>query len=385
MSHRIPFNRPCVAGRETENIAAAIAAGRTSGDGPFTKQCQALLERRFGAARALLTTSCTSALEMAALLCDLGPGDEVILPSYTFVSTANAFVLRGAQPVFVDIRPDTLNLDERRVEQAVTDRTRVICPVHYAGVACEMDTILDIARRHGLRVVEDAAQGVNASYRGRWLGTLGDLGCFSFHETKNFSSGEGGALLVNDAALERRAEIVREKGTNRSQFLRGQVDKYSWVDVGSSYVPSDLLAAFLLGQLEQMERITQRREAIYRRYEAQLAPLAQDGRLVLPTIPAECRSNYHMFYVLTADIEERTALIAHLGRAGIQAVFHYVPLHSSVVGARLGTASTHLPVTDRVSAGLVRLPMFYDLTDSEVDEVCEAVTGFFRGGSRLSA
>jgi dTDP-4-amino-4,6-dideoxygalactose transaminase len=257
--------------------------------------------------------------------------------------------------------------------------------VHYAGVACEMDTILDIARRYGLRVVEDAAQGVNASYKGRWLGTLGDLGCHSFHETKNFSSGEGGALVVNDTALERRAEIIREKGTNRSQFLRGQVDKYSWVDVGSSYVPSDLLAAFLLGQLEHMERITERRAAIYHRYAECLAPLARDGRLGLPTVPAECRSNYHMFYVLTADIEERSALIEHLKAAGIQAVFHYVPLHSSVVGARLGTASAQLPVTDRVSAGLVRLPMFYDLSDSEVDEVCEAVAGFFRERSSVSA
>jgi dTDP-4-amino-4,6-dideoxygalactose transaminase len=377
MSYRIPFNKPCLVGSELDNAASAVRSGRTSGDGPFSKRCQQLMEQRFGARRVLLTTSCTSALEMAALLCDLEPGDEVILPSYTFVSTANAIVLRGAKPVFVDIRPDTLNLDERLIESAITPSTRAIWPVHYAGVACEMDEILAIASKHDLRVVEDAAQGVFASYKERSLGTLADLGCYSFHETKNFSSGEGGALVVNAEQYEKRAEIIREKGTNRSQFLRGQVDKYSWVDVGSSYVPSDILAGLLLGQLEQMEKITARRGAIFRQYVAMLAPLQVQGRLRLPVVPDHCRTNYHMFYVLTADIEERTALIEHLKRAGIQAAFHYVPLHNSIVGQRLGTDCCSLPVTERVSAQLVRLPIYYDLTDAEVRDVSGQIFSFY--------
>lgn len=377
MGYRIPFNKPCVAGSEVEYIGAAIAAGQTSGDGPFTKRCQELLETRFGAAKALLTTSCTAALEMAGLLCGLKAGDEVILPSYTFVSTANAIVLRGATPVFVDIRPDTLNLDERLIEGALTPRTRAVWPVHYAGVACEMDEIMTIARRHGLTVVEDAAQGVFASYRGRWLGTIGDLGCYSFHETKNFSCGEGGALLVNAERFHQRAEILREKGTNRSQFLRGQVDKYTWVDVGSSYVPSDLLAAFLYGQLQHMEAITAKRRAIFERYTQKFVPLADRGLVRLPVVPRHCGSNYHMFYMLTAGIEERSALIEHLKRAGILSVFHYVPLHTSPVGRSLGGRDGMLPVTEDVSARLLRLPLFCDMTETEVDEVVRGVYGFF--------
>jgi dTDP-4-amino-4,6-dideoxygalactose transaminase len=337
-----------------------------------------MLEQRFGAHRVLLTTSCTAALELAALLCDLQPGDEVIVPSYTFVSTANAFVLRGARPVFVDIRPDTLNIDERLIEQAITPRTRAIFPIHYAGVSCEMDAIMEIADRHSLKVVEDAAQGVFARYNDQWLGTIGHLGCYSFHETKNFSCGEGGALVINDPAMEKRAEILREKGTNRSQFMRGQVDKYTWVDVGSSYVPSDMLAAFLAGQLEHMDKITIRRGEIFDRYAALLGALAKQGLIRMPSVPQPCTPNHHMFYILTADIEERSALIAHLRAAGILAVFHYVPLHSSPFARSIGVPHTPLPVTEDISARLLRLPMYNDLTDHDVTEIAEAVLGFYR-------
>jgi dTDP-4-amino-4,6-dideoxygalactose transaminase len=375
---RIPFNKPSVVGSELIYVGQAVAGGHASGDGPFTRRAQAMLEERFGANRVLLTTSCTSALELAALLCDLQPGDEVIVPSYTFVSTANAFVLRGARPVFVDVRPDTLNIDERLIEQAITPRTRAIFPIHYAGVACEMDTIMDIADRHGLMVVEDAAQGVFARYKDRWLGTIGHLGCYSFHETKNISCGEGGALVINDPALEQRAEILREKGTNRSQFMRGEVDKYTWVGVGSSYVPSDMLAAFLLGQIENMEKITRRRGEIFDRYVAILAPLVERGLIRIPVLPQHSTTNYHMFYVLTADIEERTALIAHLRAAGILAVFHYVPLHSSPFAQSLGIPQTHLPRTEELSARLLRLPMYFDLNDSEVEDVASTVLDFYR-------
>jgi dTDP-4-amino-4,6-dideoxygalactose transaminase len=378
MTIRIPFNKPSVVGSELIYVGQAVAGGHASGDGPFTRRAQAMLEERFGAKRVLLTTSCTSALELAALLCDLQPGDEVIVPSYTFVSTANAFVLRGARPVFVDVRPDTLNIDERLIEQAITPRTRAIFPIHYAGVACEMDAIMDIADRHGLLVVEDAAQGVFAQYKDRWLGTIGHLGCYSFHETKNISCGEGGALVINDPALEQRAEILREKGTNRSQFMRGQVDKYTWVDVGSSYVPSDMLAAFLVGQIENMEKIARRRGEIFDRYVAILAPLVERGLIRIPVVPQHCTINYHMFYVLTADIEERTALIAHLRAAGILAVFHYVPLHSSPFARSLGIPQTHLPRTEELSARLLRLPMYFDLNDWEVEEVASTVLDFYR-------
>jgi len=302
----------------------------------------------------------------------------VIVPSYTFASTANAFVLRGARPVFVDVRPDTLNIDERLIEQAITPRTRAIFLIHYAGVACEMDAIMNIADRHGLLVVEDAAQGVHARYKDRWLGTLGHLGCYSFHETKNLSCGEGGALVINDPILEQRAEILREKGTNRSQFMRGQVDKYTWMDVGSSYGPSDMLAAFLVGQIENGEKITRRRGEIFDRYATLLAPLVERGLIRIPVVPPHCSTNYHMFYILTADIEERTALIAHLGAAGILAVFHYVPLHSSPFAQSLGVPPTHLPTTEELSARLLRLPMYYDLTDWDVEEVASAVLDFYR-------
>ena len=378
MTIHIPFNKPSIVGSELIYVGQAVAGGHASGDGPFTRRAQKLMEERFGARRMLLTTSCTAALEMAALLCDLGPDDEVILPSYTFVSTANAVVLRGATPVFVDIRPDTLNIDERLIEAAITPRTRAIFPIHYAGVACEMDEIMAIAGRHNLLVVEDAAQGVFAKYKDQWLGTLGHMGCYSFHETKNFSCGEGGALVINDPRLEKRAEILREKGTNRSQFLRGQVDKYTWVDIGSSYVPSDMLAAFLVGQLENMEKITTRRGEIYNRYAGMLAPLAERGLIHLPSVPQHCTNNFHMFYILAADLDERTALIAHLRQAGILAVFHYVPLHSSPFARSLGVPQASLPVTEDSSSRLLRLPMYFDLTDREVAEVAGCVLDFYR-------
>jgi dTDP-4-amino-4,6-dideoxygalactose transaminase len=389
MTITIPFNKPCIVGPELIYVGQAVAGGHASGDGPFTKRVEKLMQTQFGAPRVLMTTSCTAAIEMAAVLCNLEPGDEVILPSYTFVSTANAVVLRGARPVFVDIRPDTLNIDERLIEAAVTPRTKAIFVIHYAGVACEMDPIMAMARSHNLIVVEDAAQGVFARYKDRWLGAIGHLGCYSFHETKNFSCGEGGALVVNDPRFEKRAEVLRDKGTNRSQFLRGQVDKYTWVDVGSSYAPSDILAAFLLGQLENMERITARRRAIYDRYAGALVPLAAENRIGVPFSPSHCTTNHHMFYLLAADLEERTALIAHLREAGILAVFHYVPLHSSPFARSISLPQAELPVTDRVSSSLVRLPMYYDLADQEVDEIARCVMAFYdrrangrAGGSR---
>ncbi len=377
MSYRIPFNKPFLAGDEAELVARCLASGHTSGDGPFTRECQQLMEQRFGAARILLTTSCTSALEMAALLCDVSPGDEIILPSYTFVSTANAFLLRGATLRFVDVRPDTLNMDEHLIEQAITPRTKVIVPVHYASIGCEMDAIGALAQRNSLLVVEDAAQAVDATYRGRYLGTLGTLGAYSFHASKNFGCGEGGALLVNDASLVERAEIIREKGTNRSRFFRGQVDKYTWVDVGSSYVPADVLAALLLSQLQHMEEITARRRRVYEIYCSALQPLAERGLLTLPSIPTHCTSNYHMFYVIVADLATRTALIEHLKAAGILAVFHYVPLHTSPVGHSLGYESGMLPVTEAMSDRLLRLPMYAGLEDSAVAAVVAAIRSFY--------
>lgn len=380
MSVKLPFNRPCTLGPDAAYVREAIASGHLCGDGPFGKRAQALLEKRFGALHALLTTSCTAALEMAALLCDLSPGDEVILPSYTFVSTANAIALRGARTVFVDIRPDTLNLDERLIEAAITPRTRAIWPVHYAGVACEMDTIMSIARRHRLLVVEDAAQGVFASYKGRWLGTIGDLGCYSFHETKNYISGEGGALCINVPELVERAEIIRDKGTNRQKFFRGLVDKYTWVDIGSSYVPSEIVSAFLYGQLELIKPISERRREIYQVYRRGFKPLEADGIVQLPHIPEDCTSNYHMFYILTKDGETRNRLLDHLRERGIGAVFHYVPLHSSPMGIQLGTNDRELPVTDSVSARLLRLPFFYTITEEEQAQVIREVTDFLRRG-----
>ncbi len=377
MAHRIRFNVPFVAGNELEQIARCLATSETSGDGAFSKECQRVLEQRFAAPRVLLTNSCTSALEIAALLCELEPGDEVLLPSYTFVSTANAFLLRGATLKFVDVRPDTLNLDERLLRGALSPRSKVVVPVHYAGVGCEMDAIKSIAAEHGLRVVEDAAQGVNSTYAGAFLGTLGHLGAYSFHATKNFSCGEGGALLVNDASFTERAEILREKGTNRSRFYRGQVDKYTWVDLGSSYVLSDLLAAMLLAQLEHVEDITARRKRAYDHYLEALQPLAARGLVTLPTIPPRCGSNYHMFYLLTQSLAVRTALIEHLKNVGIVAPFHYVPLHTSPMGLALGYERGMLPVTESISERLLRLPMYPTLTATEVADVVDSISSFY--------
>lgn len=361
----IPFNRPFMTGRELDYIKQAHANGQLSGDGPFTRQCNQWLEANLDVSKALLTHSCTAALEMAAILLDLEPGDEVIMPSFTFVSTANAFVLRGAIPVFVDIRPDTLNIDENLIEAAVTPRTRAICVVHYAGVACEMDTIMALARRHGLKVVEDAAQGIFSTYKGRALGSIGDMAALSFHETKNVISGEGGALLINDPALIERAEIIREKGTNRSRFFRGQVDKYTWVDVGSSYLPSELIAAFLAAQLEHGGEITARRLAIWERYHAWAAPFEAAGLLRRPIVPVDCKHNAHMYYLLLAGLEERTVFIQAMKAADIGTVFHYIPLHSSPAGQRFGRTAGQLPHTDATSAQLVRLPFWVGMEDQQ--------------------
>lgn len=369
---RVPFNRPYMTGRELVYIAEAHANSHLSGDGSFTRKCNAWLESATGASRALLTHSCTAALEMAALLLDLRAGDEVIMPSYTFVSTANAFVLRGAIPVFVDIREDTLNLDEMLIEGAITSRTKAICVVHYAGVACEMDTILEIARRHGLRVVEDAAQGICSTYKGRPLGAIGDLGCLSFHETKNVIAGEGGALLLRDAGLVDRAEIIREKGTNRSRFFRGQVDKYTWVDAGSSFLPSELVAAFLSAQLEEADAINRARLAIWDRYNAWAETHESHGLVQRPSVPEDCTHNAHMYYILLPNLEARSAFINGLEQHEISTVFHYIPLHSSPGGRRYGrTHGDELPITDSVSDRLVRMPLWVGL-EEHMDGVLEA-------------
>jgi len=373
----IPFNKPHMTGRELFYISEAHHHGWLAGDGKFSKLCHAKLEEVTGTRKALLTHSCTAALEMAAMLADIGPGDEVIMPSYTFVSTANAFVLRGATPVFVDIRPDTLNLDERLVEAAITPRTKAIVPVHYAGVSCEMDTLLDIAARHQLLIIEDAAQGYGSFYKGRPLGTLGALGAFSFHETKNVISGEGGALLVQDPALVERAEIIREKGTNRSRFFRGQVDKYTWVDIGSSFLPSELVAAFLWAQLQETDRINAERIAIWQRYHEAFAPLEEAGLLRRPIIPADCQHNAHMYYLLLDDLEQRTRFIAELKARQIGAVFHYVPLHSSPAGQRFARASGSMAVTDRQSERLVRLPLWLGV-EPEQERVIDAALATLR-------
>ncbi len=358
---RIPFNKPFVAGKELYYIAQAVTFGNISGDGHFTKACCRLMENTFGTPKVLLTPSCTASLEMAAILCDLKPGDEVIMPSYTFVSTASAVVRMGAQPVFVDIRPDTLNIDESLIEQAITPRTKAIFVVHYAGVSCEMDRIMEIATRHNLIVVEDAAQGVNSFYRGRALGSIGHLGCYSFHETKNYICGEGGALCINDERFRERAEILRDKGTNRQRYFRGEVDKYTWVDVGSSYVPSEICSAFLYGQLELLDQIAQRRQAIYECYREQLAGLEASGGIQLPHIPEECQSNFHMFYAILPSAEQRASLLTHLKSQEIHAVFHYVPLHTSPMGSKLGYREGDLPVTEDLASRLIRLPMFYEI------------------------
>ncbi|HEU4845817.1 MAG TPA: dTDP-4-amino-4,6-dideoxygalactose transaminase [Burkholderiaceae bacterium] len=372
----IPFNKPFMTGRELWYIAQAHTNGHLSGDGSFTKRCHGWLERQTGSARALLTHSCTAALEMAALLAEVGPGDEVIMPSYTFVSTANAFVMRGAVPVFVDIRPDTLNIDESKIEAAITPRTKVILPVHYAGVACEMDTIMDIARRHGLIVIEDAAQGIMSTYKGRALGSIGHMGAYSFHETKNVIAGEGGALLVNDPVYAERAEIIREKGTNRGQFFRGQVDKYTWVDIGSSYLPGEVIAAFLWAQMEEADAITARRLALWDRYHAALAPLEAAGQLRRPTLPADCVHNAHMYYLLLDSLEQRSAVIASMKQQGVSTVFHYVPLHSAPAGLRLARTHGTLRHTDGLSERLLRLPLWVGLEDQQqrvIDALGEAL------------
>lgn len=374
----IPFNIPPYVGTEETYIKEAITSKKICGDGAFTKKCHAWLEAQTGTKKALLATSCTHALEMAAILSKVGPGDEVILPSYTFVSTADAFVLRGATVVFVDIRKDTLNIDETLIEDAITDKTKVIVPVHYAGVGCEMDTILDIGKRHNLLVVEDAAQGVMATYKGKPLGTMGDYGCYSFHETKNYSMGEGGALLIRDEENIDMAEIIREKGTNRSRFFRGQVDKYTWVEAGSSYLPSELNAAYLYGQLEKAEEINNQRLESWANYYEGLSDLAKEGRIDLPYVPEECKHNAHMFYVKAKDLEERTALISYLKENGVGSAFHYVPLHSAEAGLKYGRFHGEDRYTTKESERLLRLPMYYGLTKEETDKVVECVHDFYK-------
>jgi dTDP-4-amino-4,6-dideoxygalactose transaminase len=378
----IPFNRPQRTGNEAAYLQQALDSSHWSGDGPFTRRCQALLERGLGVAKALLTTSCTDALELAALLLDLGPGDEVIVPSFTFVSTINAFVLRGARPVFADIRPDTLNLDESLLPALITPRTRAIVPVHYAGVGCEMDAIMALAERHNLAVVEDNAHGLFGHYRDRPLGTFGALATQSFHETKNFSCGEGGALLINDPRLVERAEILREKGTDRSRFFRGQVDKYTWVDIGSSFLPSDLLAAVLCAQLEAWEEIQATRRAIWHRYQDNLADWAETTGVRLPFVPDHCDQSYHMFYLLLPSLADRQDFIAHLKARGIAAVFHYLPLHLSQMGQSFGGATSDCPITEAVSDRLVRLPFYNALTRDEQEAVISAVRSFAPHGER---
>jgi dTDP-4-amino-4,6-dideoxygalactose transaminase len=378
----IPFNQPSTTGREFEYIQQAINDWHLSGDGSFTKKCHALLEKEVGVAKALLTTSCTHALEMAALLLDTRPGDEVIVPSFTFVSTANAFVLRGARPVFADVRPDTLNLDESQLERLITPRTRAVVVVHYAGVSCEMDAIMEIAGRRGVAVVEDNAHGLFGKYRGRQLGTFGVMATQSFHETKNFTCGEGGALLINDSSLIERAEIIREKGTDRSRFFRGQVDKYTWVDVGSSYLPSDMLAAFLYAQLEERERIQARRREIWEFYYANLEGWARDRQVQLPFVPEHCEQSYHMFYLLLSSLAERQALIAHLKARGVNSVFHYLPLHLSDFGGQFGSRPGDCPVTEDVSDRLLRLPFHNKLSEEDQAHVVAAVTEFEGIGGR---
>jgi dTDP-4-amino-4,6-dideoxygalactose transaminase len=375
-SLRIPFNRPFFSGREFELIEEAIANWHLSGDGAFTKKCHALLEKELGVSKALLTTSCTHALEMAALLLNIKPEDEVITPSFTFVSTVNAFVLRGARPVFIDIRPDTLNLDEMKLESLITARTKAILTVHYAGVGCEMDTILEVAKRHGIPVVEDNAHGLFGTYKGKYLGTLGCVATQSFHETKNFSCGEGGALLINDPQHIERAEILREKGTNRSRFFRGQIDKYSWVDIGSSYLPSDILAAFLYAQLEAREIIQSKRKGIWTYYDEHLRDWAADRGVQLPSVPSHCGQPYHMFYLLLPSLTARDALIAYLDAHEINSVFHYLPLHLSRMGRQFGGKQGDCPVTEEVSDRLLRLPFYNDLSEADQARVLTAIKDF---------
>lgn len=373
----IVFNVPPFTGKEMEYIKQAVDAHKICGDGQFTKNCNNWLEEKTGSTKALLTTSCTHATELVALLADIKLGDEVIMPAYTFVSTADAFVLRGAVPVFVDIRPDTMNIDETLIEAAITEKTRAIVPVHYAGVSCEMDTIMALAKKYNLIVIEDAAQGIMSTYKGKPLGAIGDFGCFSFHETKNFSMGEGGALLIQDEKYIEDAEIFREKGTNRSKFFRGQIDKYTWVNFGSSYLPSELNAAYLWAQLEMADEITDVRMARWNQYEKALRPLAEAGLIELPVIPEECTHNAHMFYMKAKDLEERTALINHLKANDILAVFHYIPLHTAPAGIKYGRFNGEDRYTTKESERLLRLPMYYTLKEEEVDYICEKIKEFY--------
>ncbi len=374
---KINFNVPPYIDSAMDYIAECVHNQKICGDGAYTKKCNEWLEKKTGTTKCLLATSCTHATELAAILCDIKPGDEVIMPSYTFVSTANAFVLRGAVPVFVDIRPDTMNIDEKKIEDAITDKTRVIAPVHYAGVGCEMDTIMDIAKRHNLKVVEDAAQGVMATYKGKALGAIGDFGAYSFHETKNYSSGEGGAILIKNPEDAERAEIIREKGTNRAKFFRGQIDKYTWVDMGSSYLPSDMNAAYLYSQLEVADKINEDRLASWNHYYERLTALADDEKISLPYVPEECQHNAHMFYIKCKDIDERQALIKHLAENDIMAVFHYIPLHSAPAGKGFGRFHGTDEYTTKESERLLRLPMFYGLKPEQVDLICDKITEFY--------
>ena len=378
-SYNVPFNKPFIVGKELYYIAQAVIENRQiAGDGPFTKKCQTWLENHLGCHKTLLTHSCTAALEMAAILCDIQPGDEIIMPSFTFVSTANAFVLRGGVPVFVDIRPDNLNIDERLIGAAITPRTKAVVPVHYAGVPCAMDEIIDIAKKNNFFVIEDAAQALLSSYKGQFLGTIGDFGCVSFHETKNIISGEGGALLINDPCSIERAEIIREKGTNRNKFFRGEIDKYTWVDIGSSFLPSELVGAFLHAQLEHAEEIINKRCNIFQQYLILLKPLEEKGLIRLPNLGNECSYNGHIFYVITRSLEERNQLINYLDSKGIKAVFHYVPLHSSPAGRRYGRASGTMTVTEDLSDRVLRLPIYYGMEEQDIDCVVAGITGFFK-------
>ena len=373
----IPFNKPPYIGKESEYVLDAVNKGHISGDGEYTKKCAKKLEELSGTKKALLTTSCTHATEMAALLSDIKPGDEVIMPSYTFVSTADAFVLRGAIPVFVDIRPDTMNIDEILIEDAITSKTKAIVPVHYAGVGCEMDTIMDIARRHNLTVIEDAAQAIASTYKGKALGTFGDFGCYSFHETKNISMGEGGALLIQNEDMIEPAEIIREKGTNRAKFFRGQIDKYTWVNYGSSYLPSDMNAAYLWAQLENIDIIQKKRLSVWNRYREGLSELEKKEYIEFGVIPDECTNNAHMFYIKVSDLETRTELISYLKEKGIMAVFHYVPLHSAPAGRKFGRFNGEDRYTTKESERLIRLPLFYSITDEEVEYIVENLKAYY--------
>ncbi len=375
----IPFNIPTFVGTEIGHIEEAIKNRKLSGDGEFTKRCNKWFEEQYGTCKALLTTSCTHATEMAVMLSDIGKGDEVIMPSFTFVSTADAVVLRGATPVFVDIRPDTMNIDERKIEEAITENTKAIIPVHYAGVACEMDTIMEIARRNRLKVIEDAAQGIMSKYKGRFLGTIGDYGCISFHETKNISMGEGGVLLIRESRNVDHAEVIREKGTNRSRFFRGEIDKYTWVDAGSSYLPSELNAAFLWGQLEHLDEIMEDRKRLWAAYYEGLRILEKKGLIVLPFVPQECEHNAHIFYIKCKDIEERSALISYMRKRNISTVFHYIPLHSSPAGRRHGRFNGEDIYTTKESERLLRLPMYYKMGMKAVNQIIAAIGDFYEG------